>query len=198
MVKKANETKKVNEPKKAIEAKKVNEVKEVKEVKENKQCQCSCSCCSCKGKAFAALILVIFIAFGFCLGCGCCHKRNQVAVVDVMALVGKSAQVQALKAEQEAKAAELSAWLQEAQAKVNNEEDQAQKEVLLKQYSEEFAAKREDIRQQYNKKLQALDNNITQLIVNEAKKKGYKLVVAKAYALYGATDITEELAKVIK
>lgn len=181
---------------KVKETKKEKEIKPVEESK--KACACGCGCnCTCRLKAVVALTLALFLAIGFCFGCGSCGK-NKIAVVDVMALVGKSAQVQALKAEQAAKAEELTAWLKQAQETVNDEQDQAQKEVLMKQYSAEFAAKREDIRQEYNQKLQVLDRNITQIIVNEAQKKGYKLVLAKAYTLYGATDITEELAKVIK
>jgi len=165
----------------------------------NESCTCSCKCCCCtpKGKiiALAALLGVLF--FGIVLGCACAPK-SKIAVVDVVALVSKSSEVQALKVEQETKAQELSVWLKNAQSLVNDEKDQAKKEELLKQYSAEFAAKREDIRQQYNQKLQILDKNITQVIVNEAQKRGYQLVMAKAYTLYGATDITEELSKLIK
>lgn len=165
----------------------------------NESCTCSCKCCCCtpKGKiiALAALLGVLFI--GIVLGSACAPK-SKIAVVDVVALVSKSSEVQALKVEQETKAQELSAWLKNAQSLVNDEKDQAKKEELLKQYSAEFAAKREDIRQQYNQKLQILDKNITQVIVNEAQKRGYQLVMAKAYTLYGATDITEELSKLIK
>lgn len=165
----------------------------------NESCTCSCKCCCCtpKGKiiALAALLGVLFI--GIILGSACATK-SKIAVVDVVALVSKSSEVQALKVEQETKAQELSTWLKNAQSLVNDEKDQAKKEELLKQYSAEFAAKREDIRQQYNQKLQILDKNITQVIVNEAQKRGYQLVMAKAYTLYGAKDITEELSTLIK
>ena len=158
---------------------------------------CGCCCCNPKAKLIALAVVVGLLFVGFAFG-KCCRSNTKIAVVDVVALVSKSSEVQALKAEQDAKAKELSAWLQSAQTVVNNEEDQAKKEALLKQYSAEFAAKREDIRQQYNQKLQILDHNITQIIVTEAQKRGFQLVMAKAYTLYGATDITEELAKLIK
>ena len=166
--------------------------------KENTKENTNCCCCSAKAKIAAVLGVVVFVLAVLGLCCTACCGKNKIAVVDVVALVAKSSEVQALKVEQEAIAQELSAWLESAQANVNNEQDQAKKEALLKQYSAEFAAKREDIRQQYNQKLQALDKNITDLIVKEAKKRGYGLVIAKAYTLYGATDITEELSKVIK
>lgn len=167
---------------------------------ENKEtCTCSCKCCCCtpKGKIIALASLLGVFLIGIILGCASSHK-SKIAVVDLVALVSKSSEVQALKAEQEAKAQELSAWLQSAQGVVNKEEDQAKKEALLKQYSAEFAAKREDIRQQYNQKLQILDKNITQVIVTEAQKRGYELVLAKANTLYSAKDITEELSELIK
>lgn len=171
----------------------------IESIRKDRACECGCKCCCCtlKGKliALAAMLGVLFV--GIVLGCSCC-KKTKIAVVDVVALVSKSSEVQALKAEQDGKAQELAAWLEGAQAVVNKETDAGKKEALLKQYSAEFAAKREDIRQQYNQKLQILDRNITQVIVNEAQKRGYQLVIAKAYTLYGATDITEELSKVIK
>jgi len=170
------------------------------EQKQNKDgCSCGCKfcCCGLEGKIIALVALLVVLFIGIVLGCSC-NKKTKVAVVDLVSLVSKSSEVQALKKEQDMKAQELTLWLQGAQEKVNMESDQAKKEVLLKQYSAEFAAKREDIRQQYNQKLQVLDKNITALISNEAQKRGYALVIAKAYTLYGATDITEELAKVIK
>ena len=166
------------------------------EKKENCTCGCACCCCTPKGKIALLAAAIVVLLVGIALGC--CCKKTKIAVVDVVTLVSNSSEVKALKAEQDAKAAELSAWLESAQKTVNGETDQAKKEALLKQYSAEFAAKREDIRVQYNQKLQVLDKNITQIIANEAKKKGYQLVVAKAYTLYGATDITDELSKLVK
>ena len=172
-------------------------VEPVVEKQETCNCGCKCCCCTLRGKVAALVALLGFLVIGVLLGCGC-SKKTKIAVVDVVTLVSRSAEVRALKAEQDAKAQELTAWLESAQAVVNKEENPERKEALLKQYSAEFAAKREDIREQYNQKLQVLDRNITQIIVNEAQKRGYQLVIAKAYTLYGATDITEELSKVIK
>lgn len=167
------------------------------ENKETCKCGCTCCCCSPKAKIIALAVVLGLLFVGYACG-SCCRSKAKIAVVDVVSLVAKSSEVQALKAEQDAKAKELSAWLESAQKVVNGEQDQAKKEALLKQYSAEFAAKREDIRQQYNQKLQILDHNITQIIVTEAQKRGYQLVMAKAYTLYGATDITDELSKLIK
>ena len=174
-------------------------MKTLDKTEKNENCTCGCTCCCCtpKGKIALLAAALVILLVGLSLGC-CCGKKAKVAVVDVVTLVANSSEVKALKAEQEAKAAELSAWLESAQKTVNSEQDQAKKEALLKQYSAEFAAKREDIRVQYNQKLQVLDNNITQIIANEAKKRGYQLVVAKSYTLYGATDITAELANLVK
>lgn len=160
-------------------------------------CKCGCCCCNPKVKMILSAAVLALLLIGFAFG-SCCGRKTKIAVVDVVALVAKSSEVQALKAEQDAKAKELSTWLAGAQDVVNKEADQARKEALLKQYSAEFAAKREDIRLQYNQKLQVIDHNITQIIVTEAQKRGYQLVMAKSYTLYGATDITEELSKLIK
>ena len=72
------------------------------------------------------------------------------------------------------------------------------KEALLKKYGEEFAQKRDELAREYAQKLQNIDENITQTIVNEAKDKGYSLVLTKNVAIYGGDDITEEVMKAIE
>ena len=57
---------------------------------------------------------------------------------------------------------------------------------------------RATILKEYAQKLQNIDESITQTIVNEAKDKGYSLVLTKTVAIYGGDDITEEVMKVIE
>jgi Skp family chaperone for outer membrane proteins len=119
-------------------------------------------------------------------------------VVDLAAVVSNSEQVKALQAEQNAKAQELTQWLQNAQKEVNKEKDEAKKNELLQKYNAEFAQKREALAQQYAVALQKVDASITETITNEAKKLGYTLVLAKGTTIYGGDDITEQVAKVVK
>ena len=118
---------------------------------------------------------------------------TKIAVVDIQAVVNKSAQVQALKKEQQTKMQELEKWLTTARADVEKQKTQEGKEKLLKKYNTDFEKKKADIAKNYQNKLQAIDKSITGTIVNEAKTKGYDLVLSKQGAvLYGGLDITNE------
>ena len=67
----------------------------------------------------------------------------KVAVVDVNAVVSKSAQVQALKKEQQQKMEELQKWLKTVRADVEKQSTKEGKEALIKKYDAEFAKKQE-------------------------------------------------------
>ena len=69
---------------------------------------------------------------------------------------------------------------------------------MLQDYKSQFEAKKTEIAQQYNEKLHEVDQNITKTITDEAKKRGYKLVLPKGLAIYGGVDITEDIAKIVK
>jgi len=125
-------------------------------------------------------------------------NANNIAVVDVQAIVNSSAQVKALKEAQAAKVSELNAWLQNAQNEVNAEQDKERQQALLQKYNAEFALKRRDVALQYQQELQIVSNNISQTIAEEAVKKGYSMVIAKNIVVYGGIDITENIAKIVK
>ncbi len=122
----------------------------------------------------------------------------KVAVVDVNAVVSKSAQVQALKKEQQTKLQELQKWLNNARTDVAKQSTDENKQKLAKKYDAEFAKKQEAIKKNYATKLQAIDKNITATIAQEAKAQNYNLVLSKGSVLYGGDDITASIAKVVK
>ena len=66
-------------------------------------------------------------------------SNYKVAVVDVNAVVQKSAQVQALKKEQQEKMQELQKWLETVRADVQKQSTKEGKEKLVKKYDAEFA-----------------------------------------------------------
>ena len=124
---------------------------------------------------------------------------TRIAVVDVQAVVASSSQVQALKKEQQTKLQELDKWLKTVKADVDKQQTKEGKEKLIKKYDGEFLKKQEDIKSNYAKKLQAIDVNITQAISNEAKAKGYNLVLSKqGQVLYSSDDLTANVKKVVK
>ena len=123
---------------------------------------------------------------------------QKIAVVDVPAIVTKSAQVKALKDEQAKKAQDLAKWLETVNADVKKQSTEASKQKLLKKYNEELAKKKEANTKEYTKKLAAIDASISSTIAAQAKAKGYDIVLAKSTVLYGGDDITAEIAKIVK
>ena len=113
------------------------------------------------------------------LGTGAAMAEQKIAVVDIPAVVAKSAQVQALKKEQQAKMQDLEKWLKIVQADVEKQQTQEGKEKLLKKYNAEFAKKKETLAKNYQSQLQAIDKSITETITATAKAKGYDIVISK-------------------
>ena len=132
------------------------------------------------------------------LGTGAAMADQKIAVVDVPAVVAKSAQVQALKKEQQAKMQDLEKWLKNAQADVEKQQTKEGKEKLLKKYQTDFAKKKEAIATDYQKRLKAVDKSITDAISTQAKLKGYDIVISKGIVIYGGDDITADVQKVVK
>ena len=123
---------------------------------------------------------------------------QKIAVIDVPAVVAKSAQVQALKREQQAKMQDLEKWLKTAQADVEKQQTKEGKEKLLKKYNSEFATKREAIAKDYTARLQAVDKSITDTIAAQARLKGYDMVLSKGVVVFGGDDITADVQRVVK
>ena len=132
------------------------------------------------------------------LGSGIATAEQRIAVVDVQAVVSKSAQVQALKKEQQAKMQDLEKWLKTAQTDVEKQQTKEGKEKLLKKYNAEFAKKKEAIAKDYAARLQAVDKSITETISTTAKAKGYNMVISKGVVVFGGDDITADVQKVVK
>ncbi len=125
-------------------------------------------------------------------------SNYRVAVVDIPQVVSSSAQVQALKKEQQTKAQEVIKYIEKARKDVAATTDEKKKKALEEKYNKELVTKREAIEKEYAQKLHTIDANISNAIIENAKGNNYNLVLAKGVVLYGGTDITKEIIKVIK
>lgn len=123
---------------------------------------------------------------------------TKIAIVDVQAVVAQSQQVKALKKEQQTKIQDLEKWLTTVRADVEKQQTQEGKDKLLKKYNAEFAKKKEVIAKDYASRIQVVEKSISDTIAQQARAKGYDIVIAKGMVLYGGDDITAEINKVVK
>lgn len=123
---------------------------------------------------------------------------SKIAVVDVPEVVNSSAQVKALKKEQEAKAKEIITFVEKARKDVAGTSDVKKKQALEDKYNKELKAKKEAMDKSYATKLSAIDKSISEQVASQAKAGGYDIVLAKGVVLYGGSDITEAVKKSVK
>ena len=151
-----------------------------------------------KRKALLTIMAAGLIVFGISNSGICAAINQKVAIVEVPAVVAKSAQVQALKKENEAETKKIEQWLKEVKEDVEKQKTQEDKEKLLKKYNAEFAKKKEAIAKDYAARLQAVDKSITETISTTAKAKGYSMVISKGVVVFGGDDITADVQKTVK
>ncbi len=125
-------------------------------------------------------------------------SNYKVAVVDVQKVISSSSQVKALKEEQKKKSQELAKFVETAKTTLDKEKDPGKKKVLETKYNKEFQTKRTTIAKNYETKLLAIDKSISAVINEDAKAKGYDLVLAKGVVLSGGIDITSEISAKVK
>lgn len=148
--------------------------------------------------------ILTMVAFAFGIGFGTANlaisnaPTPTIAVVNVDKVLNSSAQVATLKKEQQKKANELQAWLKTAQADVDKQSTPQSKQAMRAKYEKELASKRAANNKAFSSKLSAIDKSVTNTISQYAKSKGYPIVLAKNVVIYGGTDITADVAKLVK
>ncbi|MBQ8460139.1 OmpH family outer membrane protein [bacterium] len=140
----------------------------------------------------------IAIFAGLSAGLSAQAEGFNVAIVDVPQVVSASAQVQALKKDQQAKAEEVMKFIEKARKDVAGITDANKKKAAEEKYTKELQQKREKMEVDYAAKLKAIDASISQQIETQAKAQGYDLVLSKGIVLYGGKDITSEVIKAVK
>lgn len=148
--------------------------------------------------------ILMAVAFAFGIGFGTANiamsnaPAPSVAVVNIDKLLNSSSQVAALKKEQQTKANELKSWLKTAQADVDKQKTPQAKQAMRAKYEKELMNKRAANNKAFSNKLASIDSSITKTVSQYAKAKGYPIVIAKSVVIYGGTDITSEVAKLVK
>lgn len=122
----------------------------------------------------------------------------KVATVDVPSIVTQSSAVQDLKSNRQKQIEDLQKFVENARADVAKEKNEAKKKSLEEGYNKELNSRKSSIDNEYGQKLAEVDKKLTAQIEKEAKRMGYSLVLTKTTVLYGATDITKDILKVIK
>ncbi len=143
-------------------------------------------------------LIALALLSGITLGTAANAADFNVAVVDVPVVVNASAQVQALKKDQQAKAEEIVKFVEKARKDVASISDTKKKQAAEEKYNKELQAKKEKMDNEYAAKLRTIDESISSQITAKAKAEGYDLVLSKGIVLYGGQDITQEVAKIIK
>ena len=123
---------------------------------------------------------------------------SRIAVIDVNGVLSQSTQVMALQKDQKLKSEEFQKWLNTAKADVEKQKTKDGKEKLINKYEAEYSKRQETMQRDYTAKLQKIDTEISAVIAQEAKSKGYDVVLSKNVVLYGGVDLTGDVAKKVK
>ena len=137
--------------------------------------------------------LLIGTAVGMCFTCS-----PKIAVVNVNQVVQAYPKLSLVQRENALKVGELSQWLDAAQKKIDAEKDKTKKAALIQQTQAVAVQRKAEIQKEYAQKTTELDNEITEIIANVAKKSGCKVVFAKASVVSGGVDITEKVLEKFK
>lgn len=143
-------------------------------------------------------LIAVALLSGLAFGAAANAADFSVAVVDVPVVVNASAQVQALKKDQQAKAEEIVKFVEKARKDVASISDTKKKQAAEDKYNKELQAKKEKMDTEYAARLKTIDESISSQIAAKAKADGFNLVLSKGIVLYGGTDITQAVAKIIK
>ena len=129
----------------------------------------------------------------FFLTSGMVQAENTIAVVDLQKVVANSNQVKQLKQEHSKKLDELNKIIVNARGEIANETDENKIAKIEEKYTNEFNSKKSLLEKEYNNRLSAIEKNIKDEVIKEAKKNNYDFVFAKSVVLYGGKDITNEI-----
>lgn len=139
------------------------------------------------------IILTIALSLGFN-----CAFATEVAYVDVQKVVEASKRVQALKKEQQLKTKELMNFVEKARKDVASVSDTKKKQALEEKYNKELNVRKEKMEKDYSAKLKSIETFIAGVVEQQAKAKGFDMVITKNIVIYGGVDITNDVIKLLR
>ncbi len=122
----------------------------------------------------------------------------KIAIVDVQALVNQTPSVWALRSEQQQNASIIQNWINGVNSQLNQIADQNTRQATAQQYQIELNKRQQMLQNEYALKIQAIDAELSKLVSDVATEKKLDYVFAKGTVVFGGTDITSDVAKLIK
>ena len=122
----------------------------------------------------------------------------KIAIVDVQALVNQTPSVWALRSEQQQNASIIQNWINGVNSQLNQIADQNTRQATAQQYQIELNKRQQMLQNVYALKIQAIDAELSKLVSDVATEKKLDYVFAKGTVVFGGTDITSDVAKLIK
>ena len=122
----------------------------------------------------------------------------KVAIVDVQALINQTPAVLALRAEQQKNASIIQNWINSVNNQLNQIADQNTRVATAQQYQIELNKRQQMLQSQYATKIQEIDMALSKLVSDVASEKKLDYVFAKNMVVFGGTDITADIAALLK
>lgn len=147
-----------------------------------------------------ALIVAAFVG-GYSINSIAVSNTNpdyRVAVVDIAEVIANSAEIKAIKAEQEKQVLAMQSTIDKARQDITKEKDPVKIAQLEEKYRKQINDQKLALDAEYNKKLTAIDSKIKTAVVEKARSMNYNMVLPKNTVLFGGDDITEQVASIIK
>lgn len=142
-----------------------------------------------------SVVLVAIILAGFGLKS---LSSNNIATVDIKAVVIASPEVEQIRQANAEKLAELDKWLDQAKQDIQAEKKKAKQADLIKEYKEEAKKRELDIKYEYSSKIVQVEEKINALINKVAKAHSCNIVLDNKSVVQGGIDITKEVIEKLK
>ena len=147
-------------------------------------------------KKFFSTLLVFGLLFGSSAVFSA--ESKGVAVVDVQQVVMNSSKVKKLEQDRNKQEQTLKNQLLNAKKVIEAEQNAEKKKALQDKYNKEISATLNAQNKVVAERTQAIEKEMMAFIQKKAIELGYDIVLVKGSVLYGGTDITNEIIKMVK